>query len=94
MLAFGCFLFLSFVKEHHVNVRASQKTLVVKNLPANAGDSNRLAFNPWVGKIPWRRAEQPTLVFLLGKFHGKRNFPGGSAIKNPPGKQEMQETRV
>ena len=50
----------------------------------------RHAFNPWVGKIPWRRAEQPTLVFLLGKFHGKRNFPGGSAIKNPPGKQEMQ----
>ena len=24
----------------------------------------RLRFNPWVGKIPWRRAWQPTLVFL------------------------------
>ena len=24
----------------------------------------RLAFNPWVGKIPWRRAWQPTPVFL------------------------------
>ena len=24
---------------------------VVKNLPANAGDT----FDPWVGKIPWRR---------------------------------------
>ena len=23
-------------------------------------------FNPWVRKIPWRRAWQPTPVFLLG----------------------------
>ena len=22
--------------------------------------------------------------------HGKRNFPGGSAVKDPPAKQEMQ----
>jgi len=25
------------------------------------------AFDPWVGKIPWRRAWQPTLVFLPGE---------------------------
>ena len=24
-------------------------------------------FNPWVGKIPWRRAWQPTPVFLPGE---------------------------
>ena len=29
----------------------------------------RPGFNPWVRKIPWRRKWQPTLVFLLGKFH-------------------------
>ena len=28
---------------------------VVKNPPANAGDA-RDRFDPWVGKIPWRRA--------------------------------------
>ena len=28
----------------------------------------RLEFDPWVGKIPWRRAWQPTLVFLPGDF--------------------------
>ena len=28
----------------------------------------RPRFNPWVGKIPWRRAWQPTLVFLPGEF--------------------------
>ncbi|CAN0506048.1 unnamed protein product [Rangifer tarandus platyrhynchus] len=27
----------------------------------------RSRFNPWVGKIPWRRAWQPTPVFLPGK---------------------------
>ena len=29
-------------------------------------------FDPWVRKIPWRRAYQPTTVFLLGKSHGQR----------------------
>ena len=42
--------------------RASQVALVVKNSPANAGD--RCGFNPWVRKIPWKRAWQPTPVFL------------------------------
>ena len=27
----------------------------------------RRRFNPWVGKIPWRRKQQPTPVFLSGK---------------------------
>ena len=27
----------------------------------------RLRFNPWVGKMSWRRAWQPTPVFLLGE---------------------------
>ena len=39
--------------------------LVVKNLPANAWDM-RCGFSPWVGKIPWRRAWQPTPVFIPG----------------------------
>jgi len=29
-------------------------------------------FNSWVGKIPWRKAQQPTSVFLPGKSHGQR----------------------
>ena len=41
-------------------------TLLVKNSPANAGDL-RCGFNPWVGKIPWRRKLQPTPVFLSGE---------------------------
>ena len=36
--------------------------------------------NPWRRKqqIPWRRKEQPTPVFLPGKFHGQRNLVGYS----------------
>ena len=39
---------------------------MVKSLPANAGDLRNMGlFDPWVGKIPWRRARQPTPVFFL-----------------------------
>ena len=36
----------------------------------------RCGFYPWVGKIPWRRAWQPTSIFLPGKFHGQRDLAG------------------
>ena len=34
----------------------------------------RHRFDPYAGKIPWRRA--PTPVFLPGKSHGQRNLAG------------------
>ena len=36
----------------------------------------RPGFNPWVRKIPWRRADNP--VFLPGEFHGQRSLVGYS----------------
>ena len=39
---------------------------------------NRFGFNPWVRKILWRRAQQPTPVFLPGEFHIQRNLAGYS----------------
>ena len=33
-------------------------------------------FNPWVGKIPWRRTWQPTPGFLPGESHGRRSPQG------------------
>ena len=33
-------------------------------------------FNPWVGKIPWRRAWQFTPAFLPGGFQGQRSLAG------------------
>ena len=35
-------------------------------------------FNPWVWKIPWRRAWQPTSVFLPRESHGQRRLAGYS----------------
>ena len=32
--------------------------------------------DPWVGKIPWRRVQQPTPVFLPGKPHEQRSLAG------------------
>ena len=48
----------------------------------------RHGFNPWVGKIPWRRAWQPTPVFLSGRSHGPRSLAGCS----PWGRKELDTT--
>ena len=34
----------------------------------------RHGFNPWVGKIPQSKKQQPIPVFLPGKFHGQRSL--------------------
>ena len=44
--------------------------------------------DPWVGKIPWSRKWQPTLVFLMGKFYGQRSLVGYS----PWGCKELATT--
>ena len=38
----------------------------------------KLGFNPWIGKISWRREWIPTPVFLPGESHGQRNLVGYS----------------
>ena len=38
----------------------------------------RHGFDPWVGKIPWRGAWQPTPAFLPGESHGLRRLAGYS----------------
>ena len=58
--------------------KASQVALVVKNLPANAGDVKWYGFDPSIRKIPWRRAWQLTPVFLPGESRGQRSLAGCS----------------
>ena len=38
----------------------------------------RHRFDPWVGKIPWRKKWQSTPVFLPGESHGQRSLAGYS----------------
>ena len=48
-------------------------------------ETKRHRFDPWVGKIPWRRAQQPTAVFLPGESHGQRS---------PQGRKELDMTEA
>ena len=43
---------------------------LVAQLVKNRLQCGRPRFDPWVGKIPWRRERLPTPVFWAGEFHG------------------------
>ena len=49
----------------------------VKNPPV-IQEPRRCRFNPWVRKIPWRRAWQSTPIALPGKSYGQRSLAGYS----------------
>ena len=70
--------------------KPSQVMLVVKNLPANAGDIKRCGFDLRVQKIPWRRKWQLTPEFLPRESHGQRGLGGYS----PWGGIELDMTEV
>ena len=56
----------------------SDKDPVQPKIKVNKVHLNRLRFDPWVGKIPWRRKWSPTPVFLPGESHGQRGLVGYS----------------
>ena len=60
-------------------LRASLVAQLVNNLP----ECGRPGFDPWVGKIPWRRVQLPTPVFWPGEFHG---------LYRPWGRKELDMT--
>ena len=47
-----------------------------QNLHMKLSNRELFIFNPWVGKIPWRRERLPTPVFWPGEFH-RRYSPWG-----------------
>ena len=60
-------------------------TLLLMGFPSSASGKEpacqcrrckRCGFNPWLWKIPWRRAWQPSPVFLPGESHGQRSLVG------------------
>ena len=59
-------------------IRENSGGSVVKNPLANAGDIGDLDLIPGSGRFPWRRKQQPTLVFLPGEFLGQRSLMGYS----------------
>ena len=67
-----------------ISIWASLVAWMAKNTPAMFEPG----FDPWVGKIPWKRAWQPIPVFLPGESHGQRSLVGCS----PWGHKESDTT--
>ena len=69
------------IKTSYYKLWASPVAQTVKNLPAMW----ETWVHPWVGKLPWRKAWQPILVFLPGE---------SSWTEGPGGLQSMGSERV
>ena len=51
-------------------------------------ETGRQEFDPWVGKIPWKRKWQPTPLLLPGESHGQRRLSN----YNPWGHKDLDTT--
>ena len=60
-----------------------------KELTCQCRRHKRCGFDPWVRKIPWRRAWQPTPV-LPGESYGQRSLAGYS----PQSRKELDTTEA
>jgi len=64
--------------------------IVVENPACQSRRLRRCWFDPWVRKIPWRRAWQPIPVFLPAKSRGQRSLVG----QCPLGHKESDTTET
>ena len=81
----------------YLSLIAQAVILRVPLYPARAGPRHcqymrykRHRFDPWTGKIPWRRACHPTPVFLPGESYGHRRLEGYS----PQGCKKLDTTEA
>ena len=77
-------LLVSFSEKYCTKIWASLLAQLVKNPPA----MHETRFDPWVRKIPWRRARQPTPGSLPGESHGWRSL----ASYSPWGREGSETT--
>ena len=61
-----------------------------KEIACQCWRRKRYGFDPWAGKISWRRKCRPTPVFLPGKSHRERSLAGYS----PKGRKELDTTEA
>ena len=64
-------------------------SLVTQTVKSPPTRQETTGFEPWVGKIPWRREWLHTPVFLAGEFHRQRSLEG----YNPWGHRELDTTK-
>ena len=72
-------------------LQQSQQTIINCGFPGGS-DGKKIClqcrrpwFDPWVGKIPWRREWKPTPVFWPRESHGQRSLVGYS----PQGRSQL-----
>ena len=63
---------------------------LVAQMVKNLSPMQETGFDPYIGKIPWRKKWQPTPVFLPGKAQGWRSLAGYS----PRGHKESDMTAI
>ena len=76
----------SFLRRWHID----------KEFACQSRRHKRCGFDPWVGKIPWRKKWKPMQVFLPRKFHGQRNLVGYSprGLKELDPVQQVTHTHI
>ena len=71
-------------------VKWALESITMNKASGADGIPGRPGFDPWVGKIPWRRKWQPTPVLLPGESHGQRSLVSYS----PWGRKESDTTSL
>ena len=69
---------INFCAQAFVQMNAFFWASLVVHLVKICLQCRRHRFDPWVGKIPWGRKQQPTPVFLPGESHGQKSLAGYS----------------
>ena len=64
-------------------LREPSSPATLTNSHINHLQFRRPGFDPWVGKIPWRRERQPTPVFLPGEFPWTEEPGGLQRVEHP-----------
>ena len=67
-------LFIARVRKNHISTSWKQLFFMNHTGLLGGGRCKRHGFDPWIRKIYWRRAWQPTPIFLPGEFHGERSL--------------------
>ena len=84
------YVFVQVFCIYMVYTRSSQVTQSGKEPSCQCRRYRRRRFDPWIRKIPWRRAQKPTPVFLPGESNGQRSLMGYS----PQGCKKLDTTEA
>ena len=93
--SYGKSILFYFLKNFHIVFHGFPGSFSAKESTCQC---RRHGFDPWVGKIPWRRTWPPTPVFLPGESHGQRSLAGygpwGHRVRHDLATKQQQQFRI